>query len=82
MENLKRLNKAQRRKFLEYLDAFEATIYRPSQIVSISQRKKSATAQRYRNIKCACAILKHYADFDKKHDERPNFRKTRIYDAV
>lgn len=82
MVNPTRLNKAQRRKFLEYLAVFEATLYRPSNAIQVSNRKKAKTAQSYRNIKCACAVIKYYASFEKNLDEKPSFRKTRIYDQL
>lgn len=77
-----RLNKAQKRKLLEYLNIFEQTMYKPINHFRYSERKRKNSEKIYRNVKHALAIVKYYADPNSTLADKPNFRKTKVHDFV
>lgn len=73
------LNKTQVRKFLLYLDTITNRLSVPIAFIKTSQRQQNLHAQRYRNIKTALSIVRHYVDGTNgtsTRQPRPSFRRT------
>lgn len=73
----KTLNKAQKQRFLTYLSLIEVGLIQPSHIISISEKKKKQTEQRWRNYKKAIELLRYVVEPVGK--ERPNLKTTMQY---